>query len=499
MATATREQFFQTMEEQGIALTYDDVRMRTRSGSSGPLPEVINIRSKFSENVELKVPLVSAAMDTVTESNMAIEMAKLGGIGVIHAALSINEQFTEVRRVKKASHSVIDEPISVRDSDTLESVKKMCAEKRFNFSTFTVIDADGKFKGVLTGKDFEYPESLTVSVGEAMTSVEEDNFSSAPVGTTLEEAYAVMQKGKINTLPLINEDGGVGGLYLWSDVKRNVRDAEAYNVDHNRQLRVAAAVSTGEDALERVEALSRYADVIVLDTADGDSYYVFKTLKAIKEKFPDLDVVVGNISDGASALELAEAGANGIKVGQGGGSICSTRPETGIGMPQVTAVYDCMNALREKYPHIPVCADGGIKDHGDIPIAIGVGAHSVMMGRVLAGTKEAPGDVLVRKDGTRYKTYRGMGSASALRDNEASRERYSANGGIFLPEGVEAYVPYEGDLKNVLGLCVLALRKGMRYVKSPDLEYHRNHTKFFRITGSGLRESHPHDVEIIKQ
>jgi IMP dehydrogenase len=488
--------FFKIHEIMGVALTYDDVRMRTQSGQYSELLD-IDTTSKFSQNIELKTPIVSAAMDTVTESKMAIEMAKLGGIGVIHAALSIDEQYKEVRRVKKASHNLIDTPITVHTNDTLNEVEKMRDRRRFDFSTFPVQDSEGKLVGLLTGKEFEFPESLDISVAEAMTPI--GDLRTAPKETGLNEAYGIMQQGKINTLPLIDDDGSVGGLYIWSDVQRNVREANINNVDGNGQLRTAVAITTGSDSLNRVDALSKYVDVMVLDTADGDSYYAFKTLKAIKKNFPEVEIVVGNISEGSSARELAEAGANGIKVGQGPGSICSTRPETGIGMPQVTAVYSCVKALGRKYSHIPVCADGGIKDHGDIPIAIAAGAHSVMLGKLLAGTDEAPTPIIVRKDGTRVKLYSGMGSLRSLNSNLSSRERYAAGGKLVLPEGVDAYVPYEGELKDVLGLCVLGLKKGMRYVKSPDIKTHRNQTKFARITNSGLRESHPHDVEVISQ
>lgn len=498
MFTAEKEAFFERMEDQGLALTFDDVRMRTRSGSENPLPEVINIESKFSENVELKVPFVSAAMDTVTSADMAIAMAKLGGIGVIHAAMPVEQQSREVRRVKKEVNGLIENPVTVSDSDSLEAVLTMCERRLFDFRTFPVINNQGKFVGVLGGDDFKYPDSLSISVGDAMTPA--DRVTSAPINTDLKSAYLAMQSDKINTLPLINDDGSVGGLYLFSDVSRIFRDAVQYNVDTNGQLRTAAAVSTGKDTLERVDAMIKYLDVLVLDTADGDSYYAFKTLQEIKDTYPDLDVVVGNISEGSSARELAEAGANGVKVGQGPGSICTTRRETGIGMPQVTAVNDCVNALGKDFEHIPVCADGGIKDHGDIPIAFAAGAHSVMMGRMLAGTKEAPGNVVVRSDGSRVKVYRGMGSPSALRDNDASRERYGANSTrIFLAEGVESQVPFEGTVEEVLSLCVMALRKGMRYVKAPNLDFHRSNTLFKRITNAGLRESHPHDIDVIKQ
>jgi IMP dehydrogenase len=308
-----------------------------------------------------------------------------------------------------------------------------------------------------------------------------------------------MQERKVSTLPLLRKNGKVAGMYLWSDVSRIYRDSEQFNVDENRQLRVAAAVSTGSDTLERVDKIKKYLDVVVIDTADGDSYYAFQTLRDIKTSFPDLDVVVGNISDGESARLLAEAGANGIKVGQGPGSICTTRRETGIGTPQVTAIYNAVKELGPKYANIPICADGGISDHGDIAIAMATGASTVMMGRMLAGTKEAPG-VIITRNGNRYKFYRGMGSKSALMDNAASRQRYDVKGtGLILAEGIEALVPYEGEVSDVLDLCTQALLKSMRYAKAPDLDDFRNRARFLHITNAGLRESHPHDVEITQQ
>jgi IMP dehydrogenase len=499
MAVAAKEQFFERLDYEGLALTYDDVRLQTRSSQFKPLDD-IDISSRFSEHIEVKVPIISAAMDTVTLSPMAIEIGKLGGLGVINAAMSIYDQRQEVRRVKKASHNLIDTPITVQESDTLLSVLNMCKERRFDFRTFPVLNSDGKVTGILSAKDFEYPESLDIPVATAMTPSE--YIHSAPAGTGLREAYDIMQSRKIKTLPLINEDGTIGGLYLWSDVKRNIREADQYNVDQNGQLIAAAAVSTGEDTLERVDALSKYTDVFVIDTANGDAFYAFETLKAIKRNFKEVEVVVGNISDGPSALELAQAGANGIKVGQGPGSICTTRRELGIGKPQVSAIYDCVRHLNgdKKYKHIPVCADGGIKDHGDISIAFAAGAHTVMLGKMLAGTAEAPGNVVTLDNGSRVKQYRGMGSASALKDNEASRERYGANNGgeVILPQGIEAIVPFEGSVKDVLGLCVAALKDSMKDVKAPDIEYHRENSLLMRITVSGLRESHPHDVKAIR-
>lgn len=487
--------FFEDLETQHIALTFDDVRERTASGRLQPLPEQIDTTSKFSTNVTLKIPFVSAAMTSVTEGQMAIAMAKEGGLGIIHAAMSIDEQRKEVRRVKKDVNSLIEEPICVRDNQSLESIMRMCDERKFDFRTFPVLDSEGRFVGILSGNDFKYPERMSEIVQNVMTPAE--RVTSSAEGTSSEDAYKIMQREHISTLPVINEDRGVSGLFLWSDVSRVHRESAKYNVDHNGQLIVGAAVSTSGDVIERVSELQRYADVIVLDSADGDSFYAFQTLEKLKSNF-DIDIVVGNISEGESAFELAEAGADGIKVGQGPGSICTTRAEMGIGMPQVTAVYNCVKALREKYPHVPICADGGIKEHGDISIAIAAGAHAVMMGKMLAGTTESPGPIMVKGDGSRYKNYWGMGSAKELRENAASRERYGARDWkLAIPEGIESRIPYEGDLKDVLGVCVRALVKSMRYVKSPDITAHRLNTRFTRITNAGLRESHPHDVEVI--
>jgi IMP dehydrogenase len=492
-----KEAFFLKMDLAELALTYDDVRMRTRFRHE-PLPETLDVSSQFSVNIPLKEPFVSAAMNTVTESPMAIAQAEFGGVGVIHAAMSIEDQRREVRRVKFASNGLIDKPITVNESRTLAQVKRDMAEREFDFTTFPVVDSDGKMSGILTGRDFDFfADSLdTTTVLGAMTPFE--RVRSAPEGTSLREAYAIMQKNKLTMLPLLNDRRELKGMYLWSDVARNINAADKYNVDENGQLYAVAAVSTGPETMERVEALSDYADGIVIDTADGDSSYMFKTLKAIKQKYPDLDVIVGNISDGASARELAKYGADGIKVGQGPGSICTTRRETGIGMPQVSAVHACVRALGRKYRHIPVCADGGITNYGDIPIAIAAGASSVMMGKMFAGTDESPGILITRtRDGvtTRGKIYMGMGSERALRENKASRERYGVDSGVFLAEGIEAFVPYAGSVEDVLKLCSDGLRKGMRYAKAPTLDYHRKNTLLKRITHAGLRESHPHDVE----
>ncbi|MDB5186032.1 MAG: dehydrogenase [Candidatus Saccharibacteria bacterium] len=491
-------QFFAEMQKQGLALTFDDVRLRT--DRSSVTPTNVKITSRFSTHVELKVPIVSAAMDTVTTANMAIAVAKIGGIGVIHAGLTPEEQRIEVRRVKLHLNGFVEKPVTAKDDQTMAEVIAMCEEKQFDFKTFPVVNSKGKFVGLLTQNDFDFSDKSTL-VRNAMTPSKDA--TTAPASISVESAYDLMREHKKKTLPIIEKDGTLGGMYVFSDVKRIAEgNPDQYNLDENGSLRVAAAVPTDDGALERVRLMHKYVDVVVIDTAQGDSDFAVDTLKKLKAEFPDIDVVVGNISEGASARALAEAGADGIKVGQGPGSICTTRTETGIGCPQVTAVYECARAVREAGYNIPVCADGGIKDPGDISIAIAAGADSVMMGGRLAGTKEAPGQILELEDGSRVKLYRGMGSPSALRDSAASRKRYGITEGVVgkpLAEGVESYVPYKGEVFNVLDRFMKALRKSMSYVGAPDIAAHQKNTMFWRITGSGLRESHPHDVRVVSR
>lgn len=490
---AAKKAFFGSMADQGIALTYDDVRMRTAPGnvSAGE----VSLASRFSRNVELKVPVISAAMDTVTTSDMAIAVAKYGGIGVIHAGLPPEEQAEEVRRVKMHLNGLIKKPVTVRQDQSLASVLQMCEQQRFDFRTFPVVDNNGLFVGLLTQNDFDFTSDLSTKVGTAMTGLAD--VVNASRGMTVARAYEFMKTHKKKTLPLINKDGTVAGLYVFSDVQRLSRgNPEQYNVDSSGRLRVAAAVPTDDEAIPRVAAMRKHLDVVVVDSAQGDSKFALQTLKKLKKRFPNLDVIVGNVSEAPSAELLAKAGADGIKVGQGPGSICTTRVETGIGCPQVTAGYQCAAAVR-RYG-IPVCADGGISNAGDVSIAIAAGAHSVMIGNKLAGTKEAPGDVITLENGSRVKLYRGMGSPSAMRESAASRKRYGATGfGEPLAEGVESHVPYRGPVAEVLDHTVKALRKSMAYVGAKNIESHRQNTMFWRITNAGFRESHPHDVTVL--
>lgn len=492
----SKQEFFEAMDAQGIALTYDDVRLRT--APSEVAPNEVDLTSRFSTNVELKVPMVSAAMDTVTESSMAIAMAKLGGLGIVHAGLSVEEQRTKVRRVKLHLNGLIEKPVTARNNQTLAEVLEDCERRRFDFRTFPVVDENDRMIGILTQSDFDFSEDLHAdTAGKVMKPLHE--VITAQAGLELPGAYEVMKGTKKKMLPLLDSDGKIAGMYILSDVLRIARDnPRQYNLDENGQLRVGAAVPTDPDeAVERINAMDGYIDVAVIDTAQGDSKYARATLKRLKEEFTDIDIVIGNISEGVSARMLAELGADGIKVGQGPGSICTTRIETGIGCPQVTAVYECVRAIREAGLVVPVCADGGINNAGDIPIAIAAGAHSVMMGSKLAGTKEAPGETELI-DGQLVKLYRGMGSPSALRDSAASRKRYSISGaGKPLAEGVESYIPFKGSVVEPMDHYIKGLRKSMSYVGATNIEAHRLNTGLRRITNAGVRESHPHDVRVI--
>lgn len=487
-----KELFFARMEELELALTFNDVRIMT--GPSDYAANEVDITTRFSTNVDLKIPMVSAAMDTVTESKMAIAMAKLGGLGVIHAGLDPEAQKKEARRVKLHLNGLIATPITFTEDRSLESILSECEQRQLDFRTFPITNTDNKFVGLLTQNDFDLG-SGAMSAKDFMTPL--DEVVVAGPETSINQAYDVMKKEKKKTLPLIDKDGSVAGLYILSDVQRIVGESHGlYNQDSEGRLIVAAAVPTDEEAVARVEEMKDYLDVAVIDSAQGDSKFAFATLKQLKEEFPGLDVVVGNISSGVSAKMLAERGADGIKVGQGPGSICTTRIETGIGTPQVTAVYECVKAIRDAGFDVPVCADGGIVNSGDIPIAIAAGASSVMMGGRLAGTDESPGEVTELAKGKRVKMYRGMGSAGALRDSAAARKRYGQEDkALMLTEGVEGNVPYKGEVALVVGKDVLALRKGMSYAGTKDIEDHQNNALFKRPTQAGMLESHPHDID----
>ncbi len=476
---------------EGIALTFDDVRLQT--GYSKVMPDDVNVESRFSRNVKLKIPIVSAAMDTVSESKLAIELAKLGGIGVIHRNLSIKDQVFHVKRVKHHLNGLVEKPICVYEDENISSIIIKREEKGYTFNSFPILNREEKLVGIISSNDFEFCDDSFLTAKDIMST----ELLTAQEGLSLDDAYHLMQKEKKKVLPLVNQNMEIKGMYVFSDVKRiKTRSADHYNVDNKGQLRVAAAVGTGEEAIERADALCEAnVDVIVIDTAHGDSESVLQTLKKIKEKH-EIDVVVGNVSIGESARRLAEAGADGIKIGQGPGSICTTRIIAGIGRPQLSAIYDCAK-VTEKFD-IPICADGGLRVSGDIPIAIAAGADCVMMGSMLAGTEESPGDIIFSQ-GRQWKGYRGMGSLGAMEKSKSSRERYlqkDEEKNKLIPEGVEGLVPYKGKLKDVVFQYVGGLRRGMGYVGAASIKELKDKGQFDRITSAGFSESHPHDIEV---
>ncbi len=488
-----KDGFFKKIEELKIALTFDDVRLK--SGHSKTMPDEVNLESKFSRNIGLKIPVVSAAMDTVTEHEMGIGMALLGGLGVIHKNMSPREQARKVARVKYYLNGLIDKPICVRKNQTIAEILKMKKEKEFSFNTFPVVDDNGRLEGVLSKNDFDFCRCGSARAGEVMSKA----VITAPKGTNLKEAYEIMLKNKKKTLPLVDKENRLAGMYVFKDVKRiTMKNPAGYNLDKKGQLMAAAAI--GADDFERIEMLvEKKVNVVVIDTAHADTKSVIRTLKEIKKKNYKVDVVVGNVSEPESTERLIKAGADGIKVGQGPGSICTTRVVAGIGSPQVSAIYNC-SKVAEKYG-VPVCADGGLKYSGDIPIAIGAGAHCVMMGGMLSGTKEAPGDVIFRK-GRQWKLYRGMGSIGAMEEHKGSRERYrqkSSGKKALVAEGVEGLKPYKGKLSQVMFQYINGLKRGMGYVGAANIDELRRKADFVRISGAGKTESHPHDILITRE
>ncbi|MDP1694071.1 MAG: IMP dehydrogenase [Candidatus Woesearchaeota archaeon] len=484
-----KDRFFQHIGRE-TALTFDDVRLRT--GYSEVMPDDVDTSTLFSRHIPLKIPLVSAAMDTVTEYKMAIALAKLGGLGIIHRNLTPVEQAKQVARVKFHLNGKIRDPICVYETMTLQEISELRKEKGYTFHTFPVVDKQRKLLGVLTENDFDFCDDPSQLVRTIMST----RLVTSNSRTTIEEAYEQMMRKKKKLLPLVDKQGRLTGLYVFSDVRRIVRSSNAlYNVDENGQLRVGAAIGVNDSA--RVEKLlDKKVDVVVIDTAHADTKSVLQTLKQLKKSFPSLDVVAGNISEPESAKRLLDAGADGIKVGQGGGSICTTRIVTGIGSPQVSAVYWCAK-VAERY-NVPLCADGGLRFSGDITIALAAGAHSVMLGSMLAGTDETPGDV-VYLDGKQWKIYRGMGSIAAMQEHAGSRERYNTGKLGLVPEGIEGLTTYKGPLETVVMMHMGGLRKGMGSVGAADIKKLRTQVNFLYCTSAGINESHPHDVRIARE
>ena len=471
-------------------LTFDDVLLVP--AESSVLPNDVVTASRLTRTIVLEIPIVSAAMDTVTEARMAIALARLGGIGVLHRNLSIADQVAEVDKVKRSEAGMIVEPVTLSPDALVGDALELMA--RYRVSGIPITDADDRLVGILTNRDLRFGVPSTMRVADAMT---KDGLVTAPVGTTLEEAEAILGRHRIEKLPIVDVEGRLKGLITVKDISKR----EAYPLatkDERGRLRVAAAVGVGTDALERAEALvDAEVDALVVDTAHGHSRAVIDAVRRLKEAH-DVQVVAGNISTADAAEALIEAGADALKLGQGPGSICTTRVVAGVGVPQITAIYDCAELAAEE--GVPLIADGGLTSSGDVAKAIGAGADSVMLGSMLAGTDESPGNVLVVQ-GERFKEYRGMGSLGAMKARSFSKDRYF-QGDVedvaeLIPEGIEGRVAYKGPLGPIVHQLVGGLRQAMGYCGAATLEDLKQ-ARFVRITGAGLRESHPHDVTITK-
>lgn len=468
-------------------LTFDDVLLVPQH--SEVLPNQVDLTTWLTKKIKLNIPIMSAAMDTVTENRMAIAIAREGGIGIIHKNMSIEEQADQVDKVKRSEHGVIVDPFYLSKDHLLSDAVSLMEKYRISGVPIT---ENGKLIGIITNRDIRFETDFSKRIEEVMTS---ENLITAPVGTTLSEAQEILRKHKIEKLPLVDDEGYLKGLITIKDIEKTIQYPNSAKDDKGRLL-VGAAVGIAKDTMERIEALvDANVDVIAVDTAHGHSQNVINLVKEIKTKFPDLQLIAGNVATAEATRALIEAGADCIKVGIGPGSICTTRVVAGIGVPQITAIYDCAQEA-DKYG-IPVIADGGIKYSGDITKAIAAGASVVMLGSLLAGTEESPGETEIYK-GRRFKVYRGMGSMSAMA--AGSKDRYfQEDTNKLVPEGVEGRVPYKGPLSDTVFQLVGGLRAGMGYCGTPTIQDLRAKTKFIRITGAGLRESHPHDIYITKE
>jgi IMP dehydrogenase len=473
----------------GHALTFDDVLLLPRHSSVHPRD--VSTTSRFTRGIPLNVPLISAAMDTVTESEMAIAMARAGGIGVLHKNMSIDRQAAEVDRVKRSESGMILNPITLGPDRPVREAHALM--RRFRISGVPIVDGTGRLIGIITNRDLQFEKELDRPIAEAMT---KERLITAPVGTTLDEAEAILARHRIEKLPVVDSHGVLTGLITVKDIFKR-REHPHANKDQHGRLRVAAAVGAGHEAMARANALIQAGvDVIVVDSAHGHSAGVLGTVAMIREAYPEVQLVAGNIATEEGARALVERGVDGVKVGIGPGSICTTRVVTGVGVPQVTAIVDAVRGAGD----IPVIADGGIKYSGDVVKAIAAGAESVMMGSMLAGTEESPGESILA-EGRRFKLIRGMGSLSAMQDGSA--DRYFQEGEVsatkLVPEGIEGRVPYKGPVADVLFQMVGGIRSGMGYCGAADLAQLRQDTEFVQVTTAGLRESHPHDVTITRE
>lgn len=475
----------------GEGLTYDDVLLIP--AYSEILPRDVSIKSKFTKNISLNIPISSAAMDTVTESKMAIAMAREGGIGVLHKNMTIEQQAIKVRKVKRAESGMIIDPVTLPMDAIVKDAKN--SMKEHSIGGIPIIDKDGFLKGIVTNRDLRFEKEDNRPITEIMTS---NGLVTTAEGTSLQQAEVILQKQKIEKLPVVDADFKLVGLITFRDITK-LTQKPISNKDQFGRLRVAAAIGVTPDAVERTKALVKSGvDAIIIDTAHGHTKGVVTVLKSIKANFPDLDVVVGNIATAEAAKYLAEAGADAVKVGIGPGSICTTRVVAGVGFPQFSAVLEVAAAL--KGTGVPVIADGGIRYTGDIPKALAAGADSVMLGSLLAGTKESPGETIIY-EGRKFKSYRGMGSVEAMKKGSKDRYFQDVEDDIkkLVPEGIVGRVPYKGDLFESIHQFIGGLRAGMGYCGAKDIESLKENGQFIKITSSGISESHPHNVMITKE
>ena len=475
----------------GEGLTYDDVLLVP--AFSDVLPRDVNIQTKFTRNITINIPIVSAAMDTVTESKMAIAMAQEGGIGVLHKNMSIEEQALKVRKVKRAESGMILDPVTLPKEALVRDAKANM--KEHSIGGIPIVDKDQKLIGIVTNRDLRFERNNDRPVSEVMTS---ENLVTVAEGTSMEEAEEILQAHKIEKLPVVNKDYKLVGLITFRDITKLTQKPIA-NKDQYGRLRVAAALGVTPDVIERATALvNAGVDAVVIDTAHGHSKGVVTVLKEVKKKFPSLEVIVGNIATGEAAKYLVEAGADAVKVGIGPGSICTTRVVAGVGFPQFSAVLEVAAAI--KGSGVPVIADGGIRYTGDIPKAIAAGADTVMLGSLLAGTMESPGETIIY-EGRKFKSYRGMGSVEAMKQGSKDRYFQDVEDDIkkLVPEGIVGRVPYKGDLFESIHQFVGGLRAGMGYCGAKDIATLKESGRFVKITSSGIAESHPHHVTITKE
>lgn len=468
-------------------LTFDDVLLVPQK--SDVLPKDVDLSTFLTSKIKLNIPLMSAAMDTVTDSRLAIAIAREGGIGIIHKNMTIDEQASHVDKVKRSEHGVIIDPFFLSKEHIVSDAVRLM--EKYHISGVPITE-NGRLVGILTNRDLRFESDFSQQISEVMTST---NLITAPVGTNLMQAQDILRKYKIEKLPIVDELGNLKGLITIKDIEKIIQYPNSAK-DANGRLLAGAAVGVTKDVMERVDSLvASKVDVVAIDTAHGHSFGVIETVKKIKAKYPTLQIIAGNVATAEAVRDLIEAGVDSIKVGIGPGSICTTRVVSGIGVPQITAVYDC--AIEAAKHNIPIIADGGIKYSGDIVKAIAAGASVVMIGSLFAGTEESPGEMEIYQ-GRSFKVYRGMGSMGAMASG--SKDRYfQEEAKKLVPEGVEGRVPYKGTLSDTVFQMVGGLRAGMGYCGTPDIHSLKKDAKFIRITGAGLAESHPHDIYITKE